>query len=254
MDDEWKTPWEQIVKIHFCTKRLTLHAEELEFLEHATYLQPIREERDAFEHICRAAVSQLGWGKHPNDKTYIASSFEAARKHAVRAFFDAADWYGCVLRAGIRERLERYSPQCIRIALPDYYRQIQLRIDEIVESIIQCRQEKDASDEAGTYQEVVVYGNMLEELEGFYKTVCQSAPSLEEVQRKLQAEKDAKEEEEQEARQRERPWSLLISVIAGLIVAGLVAVGGYLLGRQHEAQNQNVPDNPAPSHQGGAEH
>jgi hypothetical protein len=158
MDNEWKVPWEQIVKIHFCTKRITLQAEELEFLENRTYLQPIREERDAFEHICRAVASQLGWGKHPNDTTYIKASFEGARKHAVRAFFDAADWYGCVLRAGIRECLECYSPECIRDVLPDYYSKIQLRIDEIVDGIVRCREEKDASDETGTYQEVVAYG------------------------------------------------------------------------------------------------
>ena len=49
MDDAYNDQWEQLVRIHFATKRLILRAEETaEFSDHRTYIQPIREERDAF--------------------------------------------------------------------------------------------------------------------------------------------------------------------------------------------------------------
>jgi hypothetical protein len=240
MDNEWRSIWEQIVKIHFATKRITLHAEELEYLGNKTYLQPIREERDAFEHVCRAIGSDLGLAKLPRNHDYIAGNLESARKHVVRAFFDAADWYGTVLRAGIRERLEPYSQQCIRSVLPQYYSEMQVRIDAIVHRVVQCREEKDASDQAGTYEEVVVYGNLVAELEEIYRKVWTSVPYLEDLRQKENAQQLAEKKESQRIRWLERPWSLAISFIAGLLILAVTAISGCLVGRSF------APDNPHP--------
>lgn len=230
MDDQWRVPWEQIVKIHFETKRITLRAEELAGLDNRTYIQPIREERDAFEHVCRAMACVFGLREPAGDASYIAGNLEAARRHAVRGFFDAADWYGTVLRAGIRTRLEPYSSECIRTILPEYYPRSQVRIDEIVERIVQCREEKDASDEAGTFQEVKAYGELVLELEDIYRSVWGAVPYLEELHKEERARKRAQEQNAQKSRWRERPWSLAIGVVAGLLVLFITGVAGWLLG------------------------
>jgi hypothetical protein len=91
---------------------------------------------------------------------------------------------------------------------------------------------------------------MIEELEGFYKTIRESAPYLERSQRGLEEERRAGEQKEQQARRHERSWSLLINLAAGLVVAALFALGGYFLGRQHEAQSPAPPDISGPSQSG----
>lgn len=233
MDNDCRTRWEQLVKIHFETKAIVLRAEESLELENQTYIQPIREERDAFEHVCRGVYSYLGKGKNPHDGEYLAACFEAARKHAVRAFFDAADWYGQVLREAIIGRLKPYSHQCIRTVLPDYYPVTRQRIDNIAEAIIACREEKDASDEAGTYQEVATYREVLRELETIFRGVRDAAPTLEEVHEEEHSRQLAERQQQHRNRLAERPWSLVIGIVAGLVAAGIIASLSYWLGSVH---------------------
>jgi len=240
MDDECRTRWEHLVKIHFATKRITLRAEESLALDHRTYIQPIREERDAFEHVCRGIASYLELTSHAGDECYLAECFDGARKHAVRAFFDAADWYGQVLREDIKEKLTPYSHECIRTALPDYYPISRMRIDQIAEGIVACREQKDASDEAGTYQEVVTYSKLLEELETIHQRVRDAVPAMEELHTEERTRQLADAQKELTQRRAERPWSLIISISAGLIVAAICAIGGYLFGLSRGEESRQL--------------
>ncbi|MEA1950851.1 MAG: hypothetical protein U9N87_05670, partial [Planctomycetota bacterium] len=63
--------------------------------------------------------------------------------HAYRAFFDAADWLGMVLREAITATLYQYAPECISAAIPDYYATMKPRIEDICGEIAQIRDDKD---------------------------------------------------------------------------------------------------------------
>ncbi len=250
MDDTCDDQWRALVRIHFATKRVTLCAEEmLDFSDHRTYIQPIREERDAFEHVCRAMANRLGIGKTPTDSTYINGNLASARKHAIRAFFDAADWYGTSLRVGIRKRLEPYSHSCIQAVLPVYYSRIRMRLDEIVNGIVQCRKEKDVSNTPGTLAEVDEYYKLIIEVEGLFKEVSAAIPYLETEDIAEKSRHQAQAAEQGRQRRAERPWSLVIGIAASSIVAVIVLLySGYLLGRSSPPQPaQPGESTPAPT-------
>lgn len=227
MDSDCRTRWEQLVKIHFETKKLILRAEENSLFGHNTYLQPIREERDALEHICRGVASYLGLGNHAGSREYLATTFEAARKHVVRGFFDAADWYGTVMRGSIREITQRYNSQSIRVALPDYYAILAPRLDEIVARIVKCREEKDASNDAGTYQEVISYGSLIAEIDDVYRQVSHAVPQLEELHKEEVAQAADTKRKETRRLCREKTLAFLVAVLAGIVV---LLIGGIIRG------------------------
>lgn len=245
MDANCRTRWEHLVKIHFLTKGLILRAEELEFWDHKTYIQPIREERDAFEHVCRGVADYLGLKSPKTGGDYLSSTLEAARKHTVRAFFDAADWYGSVLRTGIRTRLSPYSSQTIRSAIPDYFTGLMLRIDEIIDRIVQCREEKDASDEPGTYQEAKTYADLVLELEGVYRRVSKAIPALEQLHTEELARLAAEREEAEKKRREDRRASYAIKVAAGVTVAAILTIVGTLFAYSQTTSSTEEHELPA---------
>lgn len=220
--------WEHLVAIHNKTKSIFIFAEELEFDDFLTFVQPVSELRHAHVHLMRWATSKLGRGKRSHDEEYQQDCLKAALRHEVRGFFDSADWLSVLLRKGIRERLTPYSHDCICNVLRDYYPKQRPRIDAIAREITERRQQKDGADVEHTAKEIELYKDLLDELEQIFREVVQAASSLEDYRQK---EKEGQEEaKKRENRQQvsNRIWSVWTGVVAGLIVVLISFIAGWV--------------------------
>jgi hypothetical protein len=106
---------EKLCQIYGKIKHYMLKAEEFD-PEHKIYLQPRLELCQAFDHV----ISEYFLEQLNNN----AGSIDRAMKHMYTAFFDVADWTVNEIRRLVFMDLERYNPDVIKTAIPDYYSNI----------------------------------------------------------------------------------------------------------------------------------
>ncbi|WP_214041495.1 hypothetical protein [Methanoculleus sp.] len=100
-------------------KDLALYAEELNT---ESFLPPINELRDAFDHLMRTYAVQFGL--RDGDGEYIKENLDAVFRHVYRALFDYLDYIRIYQKDYIYQRLEGISHQTIVSLFPEYYREI----------------------------------------------------------------------------------------------------------------------------------
>lgn len=171
--------WAGLVEIHNHAKSIFLLAEEFdpEFLD---FIQPIIEQRNAFEHIIRAKAAEISVNTEGDAKSpdYIPKSFGKALGHEYRAFFDAADWFSVCIRDRIQKTLSRYSHDCISEVLPDYYPKLRPMVDKICKEIAFIRGDKDISKGPELLDEVRKYRVSIDELLNIYSRIEDCIPAL----------------------------------------------------------------------------
>jgi hypothetical protein len=171
--DKFKTYWDNICKIYFLTKHYLILSEEISD-DFDTFLQPIKEHRDAFDHIARVYGHQLLSSPITDIETYQAENMKKAIGHIYRAFFDTADWLTYICRRKIRETVEKSTYEEIIQIYPDYD-DLKKRLTEIPKEIGEIREQKDISDdEKLLVSEVDRYKVILDELIDAYKKISNS--------------------------------------------------------------------------------
>ena len=91
-NDEIGLLWKKIYQLHQKTKIYLLTAEEISENGDAL-IQPLKEHRDAYDHIVRIFASTTKKVPEGYDYySYIKGNLEKAYGHEYRAFFDTADW------------------------------------------------------------------------------------------------------------------------------------------------------------------
>jgi hypothetical protein len=165
--EKYVDQWRILYNIHEHTKFFIIRAEELGF---KSYLGPMNELRNAYEHVIRYQTAVTGIQENKNED-YICTNLKKAIGHEYRAFFDAADWLSMMLRKSIIEQLQPYSPTNIRKAIPNYHSDIRPRIDEITEEISKIRCCKDIGNGIDLLPSVEQYYNMLNELLEIYRNL-----------------------------------------------------------------------------------
>ena len=162
--------WENICKIYFLTKHYLLLAEEIsENFE--TFLQPIKEHRDAFDHIARVYGYGMLDKKIDDVDSYRLENMQKAVGHTYRAFFDTADWLSYTLRKKIREALSACTKEQITSKFPSYESAKRLLRDVPIK-IAKIRSNKDLSDdESMLVKEVEEYSKLLDDLLAIYYEV-----------------------------------------------------------------------------------
>ena len=97
-NDEIGLLWKKIYQLHQKTKIYLLTAEEISENGDAL-IQPLKEHRDAYDHIVRIFASTTKKVPEGYDYySYIKGNLEKAYGHEYRAFFDTADWLAYNLR------------------------------------------------------------------------------------------------------------------------------------------------------------
>lgn len=114
-----KQYWGEICEVYFLTKHYILVAEEIS-LSLETFLQPVKEHRDAFDHVVRVYGYELIKGGMEDPCKYRAENLKKALGHVYRAFFDTADWLTFECRKQIRETLVQIPYDEIKERYPQY--------------------------------------------------------------------------------------------------------------------------------------
>lgn len=162
--------WEILCKIHVLTKHYTLLAEEYNISTRA-FLQPMKEQKDAYEHIIRAYTRSCE--KHvltDDDKKYMTKNIEKAIGHEYRAFFDTIDYLTICLRELISKELSECSYKDIIKVFSEYTKYKEILVN-IPEKIAEHRERKDiGSNEMLKFASD--YGKTVDELLKCYKYIA----------------------------------------------------------------------------------
>lgn len=200
--------WRDVIHVHQHVKGLMLQGEELD-LEQNTFIQPIRELRDALEHIIRVRAAEMGIGEDCDDK-YIKVNLDKALGHEYRAFFDVADWVSIEMRGIIRSLVEPFSPECLTAVVPEYYGTYKVEIEQISLDIARIRDSKDAGKRQKILHEVESYRQKLDRIIEIALTLNRKLPALQ----------DYKQKEGRESL-RKSAVEVVVAVIAGVVLVGI---------------------------------
>ena len=165
-----QTHWDNICKIYFLTKHYLLLSEELSE-DFDTFLQPLKEHRDAFDHIARVYGYDMLDKKVDDVEKYREENMNKAVGHTYRAFFDTADWLSYICRKKIRDLLSQYTREQI-LNKYEKYEEVKIILNRIPKEIAQIRKSKDLSDdETVLIEEVDQYSIVLDQLLEIYNEV-----------------------------------------------------------------------------------
>ena len=146
----------EMSQVHMYTKHYLLIAEELSE-EGVAFLQPLKEHRDAYDHLSRIFALSLNENNLSLDEeAYILDNVKKAFGHEYRAFFDMADWFTYICRKYIREEL---SNKAKKKKYQDEYdfEDTKNFINQLPLSIANFRERKDVSKEQPILEEVLEY-------------------------------------------------------------------------------------------------
>jgi Mg2+ and Co2+ transporter CorA len=168
--DNFTKYWDSICQIYFLTKHYLLLAEELSD-DFDTFLQPVKEHRDAFDHVARVYGYKFLQNDIKDIDTYRNENMNKAVGHAYRAFFDTADWLSYICRQKIRQLLTGKTYDEIVSKYPDYP-QVKKLLLEAATSIAKIRENKDISDNVNELvKEVNQYKTLLDRLLDAYQAI-----------------------------------------------------------------------------------
>lgn len=153
--------WEALYRLHSRTKHYLLVAEELSE-EGDVFLQPLKEHRDAYDHIIRACGAEFCKEfKTEDEKTaYILKNMDKAYGHEYRAFYDTADWLSFICRRYIRTILRNQKEKNLREFAE--YKSIKKLINEVPLQIAKLREGKDIG-KASSDEEQTTSANLIDE-------------------------------------------------------------------------------------------
>lgn len=163
--------WLNICRLHRITKEYLLAAEEV-CEEGVLFFQPLKEHRDAYDHVIRTFSIDLK--KVPEDvdcKLYVKKNLEKAYGHEYRAFFDTADWLSYNLRKSIRERLRKMSKREKKEFIQRSGGEAFLeRMNQYPFKVAEMRGDKDIGM-ASNDSPIREYQNILDEMIAIYKSI-----------------------------------------------------------------------------------
>lgn len=96
LNSKYDAKLKEIVQLHNITKHYIMLGEEIDN-KFYTFLQPVKEFRDSYDHILRIFKSIL-FNEEKSDDEYISKQLSKALGHEYRAFFDVGDWLTIVCR------------------------------------------------------------------------------------------------------------------------------------------------------------
>lgn len=165
--------WDDICKIHLFTKHYLLLAEELS-VEGELFLQPLKEHRDAYDHIIRVYAAQGGKIKIENADDYMKKNMSKALGHEYRAFFDTADWLTLICRERINTLLKGKSKEEVEQKYPNYGEFKEMLL-ELPHEIADLREKKDAGKTSESFlNDIDRYVEILDKLLSYYKELAKA--------------------------------------------------------------------------------
>lgn len=174
ISNEIRLKWNTLCEVHNLTKKYMLLSEEYS-VDMKTYIQPMKEQKDAYEHIVRAYsvmynnIENTSNKLDKKDEQYLLKNLDKAISHEYRAFYDTIDYFTLILRNLFYNELKFFSGTEILKVYP-HYREIKNRLLELPEKIAIQRNNKDIgnSDPVALASE---YTKVLDDLLNDYKSL-----------------------------------------------------------------------------------
>lgn len=168
-DNDVQKQWGNIYQLHQITKKYLLIAEEV-CTDGVALIQPLKEHRDAYDHVVRTFASTCKEVKDGVDyRSYVIENLNKAYSHEYRAFYDTADWLAYNLRKELRIKIEQI-PYFKRRKEIESYDEVAKKLNEYPFKGASLRDEKDVTSEtaANGLKEYISY---LEEIIELYKSI-----------------------------------------------------------------------------------
>lgn len=162
--------FDEISQVHMYTKHYLLIAEEISE-EGITFLQPLKEHRDAYDHLVRVFALPMKETENLDVEKYVLDNVKKAFGHEYRAFFDTADWLTYICRKYIREELSFSARKKKYEEKYDDFQDVKEFINEVPLMIAKYREEKDVSNQEPILSEVLDYKNTMDRLLEIYKKI-----------------------------------------------------------------------------------
>lgn len=161
----------EMSQVHMYTKHYLLIAEEIAE-EGVVFLQPLKEHRDAYDHLMRIYFLSTDSQKiEGGAENYILDNVKKAFGHEYRAFFDTADWLTYICRKYVREELSYKAKFKLYMNRYKDYEETKKFINELPFMISKYREKKDVSNNEPILSEVLEYKKTLDQLLDLYKRV-----------------------------------------------------------------------------------
>lgn len=155
--------WSEICQIHLATKHYMILAEELS-PDYELFLQPLKEHRDAYDHIIRVYSENLRQTKNTDSKQYQTDNMSKALSHEYRAFFDTADWLTLLCRERLNSLLDGKTREEIEKKYPQYIELKKLMLN-LPEMVCEQRKNKDSDMKSKSMSAVISdYMDLLDSL------------------------------------------------------------------------------------------
>ena len=242
MDQDYQRLWLKALGLYGNLKQLLTLCEELGE-EFKTFIHPMKEMRDALDHIMRAEDARRN---HPQSQSseiqaYSVTQMDKAVGHLYRGFFDAADWLALKLRQEVGRITRGYDNECLMAVLPEYYSKFTVDLRRVEKKIARMRSEKDIAKTNGAIiEEVDQYRQTINELLEIHDKVSSAVPALQEFKTK-------QDQSRRDARTWDFKTKLAVAVVSPL-AAALIAWFGYSLGAGNGSKASPPPvASPAPA-------
>ncbi len=131
----------EITELYSYYKELALYAEELRT---ESFIPPINEIKDAFDHLMR--TYSVIYGFKEKDDEYVIKNLEATFRHLYRAVFDLLDYIRIYQKDIIDQKIDGFSRVALIDVFPEYFQEIVPGMDRCMKEIPSYKSEKDIGD------------------------------------------------------------------------------------------------------------
>lgn len=162
--------FDRMSQVHMITKHYLLISEEISE-EGVTFLQPLKEHRDAHDHLVRVFALPLKEVGNVDVEKYVLDNVKKAFGHEYRAFFDTADWFTYICRKYVREELSFGAKKRRYEDKYGDFEMVKKFVNEVPFMVAQYREEKDVGNQEPLLSDVMDYKETMDKLLEIYKKV-----------------------------------------------------------------------------------
>jgi hypothetical protein len=215
---------QSLIELYVVTKDVVLLAEQRD-QDSRSHISVFKEQRDALDHLIRAATRHYGATQAPESEEYIRGQFSKATGHLYRAAYDALDGMAISFRGQIHNAFQGASNECIQSVFPKYFDHVS-EATRLLERVATHRKNKDIGD--GTLANLSEYRADIEKLSELAKE-CQ-------IRSGVVAEKWMGRQ-----RKTDRRFKILVPLILGIICAILGAAAKWAFDRYGSSRSAPAP-------------
>ena len=188
--------WERLISLYSLYKTVFLLSEEINY-EFNAFVQPMIELKDALDHIMRRISLDLEgnfgteYGIDIEQLRYEKNvQIDKAIYHIARAINDTLDFVNIKIREDVIDLLGKYPKNIIEAILPEYYKDIRVKIETLPRRVKLLRERSDIG-EADFVKDYEIYLSDIKKIMSFVRKAKEALPSVDINHKKLERQRIA---------------------------------------------------------------